>query len=125
MTRLEKTQDDHDRMVQEAARFLQENGYRDLRASTAGFPAPEPIVWRKTGDGQIPDLTAVGSSFVVVAVETEDTIEDPKAASKWQLFAEHARENRGEFFLVVPEGHLAEAWRRLKLLGIEGNAWEI
>jgi len=112
-------------MVRDAASFLQDKGYRDIRVALEGFPAPEPIVWRRTGEGQIPDLTAMGSAFVVVQVETEDTIGDPKAAAEWQLFAEHARENRGEFFLVVPVGHLAEAWRRLKLLGIEGNVWEI
>jgi len=125
MTRPRKSQADHDRMVREAARFLEEKGYRDIRADHEGFPVPEAIVWRKTGQGKVPDLTAMGSSFVVVEVETEDTIEDPQAATEWKLFAEHARENHGEFFLVVPEGHLAEGWRRLKLLGIEGNVWEI
>ncbi|MBI5444170.1 MAG: hypothetical protein HY900_23535 [Deltaproteobacteria bacterium] len=120
-----KSQADHDRMIGEVVSFLREKGYGEIRADLPDFEHPEEIVWRATGRGEVPDVTARSTSFIVVEVETEDTIEDAHTTEQWRLFSEHAREVRGEFFVVVPKGFMAHAWRRLKLLGLEANVWEI
>ncbi len=122
---MSNSQDDHERMIRDVVNFLRERGYRDIRADLPEQERPEEIVWRKTGKGQIPDVTAVGATPIVVEVETKDSLEDPHLADQWKLFAEHAKQSRGEFFVVVPKGLMDAAWRNLKLLGLDGNVWEI
>lgn len=120
-----KSQADHDRMIRDVVAFLQEKGYTEIRADLPDFQRPEEVVWRTSGRGQVPDVSARSDRFIVVEVETEDTIDEPHSAEQWRLFSEHARENRGEFFVVVPKGCLQDAWRRLKVLSLEANVWEI
>ena len=115
----------HDRLVLRAARHLKKRFYKDVRARTGNFDAPEAI--RFNGGGYTPDVTMINKEdrFHIFEVETPDSIEQRPAAQKWKAFADFATQSRSSFWLVVPKGARAVAEARLRDLGVEAGVWEV
>jgi hypothetical protein len=93
----------------------------DLRADLPNWPnKPEKIVWKRTGDGHVPDLTSryLNGQLLIEEVETIDTIGIDHTRQQCLLFSTFASEHGALFNLVVPFG---DEWRARSQL----NAWGI
>lgn len=119
------SQSDHDKIVQYAANFLTTNHYRNIKADIPGYQTPTKIIWKDSGRGHIPDVTANGSEFNLFEVETADSINDQHTKDQWTLFATYAEQHNAVFWVVVPQGSGNAAKLRLSLLGLKGEVWEI
>lgn len=120
------TQVDHDEMVRNAVNFLRNNGYTNIKAHLSGFDTPSLIRWEGQYNGHIPDVEAYGNGRLsLFEVETADTIDDQHTANQWKLFAAHAKNNNGEFWVIVPRGKKYAAEQRIINLGIAAKVWEI
>jgi hypothetical protein len=115
----------HDNMVRKAFNHLQSENFRDIRVDLTGYKQPEKITWKKTGLGHIPDLSAQNGNLNIFEVETVDSISDSHTEDQWTLFSAFAKQNRAEFWVVVPSGHKADANSRLIQLNIQAKVWEI
>lgn len=119
------SQSDHDKMVEYVAKYLEDKGFRDIKADISGFDSPNEITWPATGKGHIPDVTAKGTKFHIFEVETEDSIDDQHTEDQWKLFATFAKEYAGRFLVVVPNGSGILAKKRLNELGLTAEVWEV
>ena len=120
-----KSQLAHDNMVKYVARVLIEKNYLDVRADLPEFEKPKEITWKKTGKGHFPDITGEKGSFKVFEVETADSIDDQHTEDQWTLFAKWSKENEAMFWVVVPEGSVAAARKRLDELNIQAKLWGV
>lgn len=121
-----RSQSDHDQMVGQVVQFLQSNGYSDIKADITGHQQPTIITWQATGRGHIPDATSVrDKEFFLFEVETIDSINDQHTDDQWNIFATFARQHGANFWVVVPSGSQTAVNRRLALLGLKANVWEI
>jgi hypothetical protein len=114
-------------MVAYAARYLTKQEFRGVKADIPGHPNPELIRWQSATSGHIPDLTALGQDggLFVFEVETGNSITDRHTADQWKLFSAHASQQRGEFWVVVPDGYKARANKRLMQLALRAKVWEL
>jgi len=112
----------HNRMVSHVARWLNQNGYPNLRADVEGYSQPVKITWTQTGEGYIPDLTA---GDFVIEVETDDTISIDHTKSQCELFAAYAKQHGKRFVVVVPRGYKAAMQSWLVAWDLTGEVWEV
>lgn len=121
-----KPQSDHDKMVQDSATWLSKNKYSDVKADVPGYTSPSKITWESTGKGHIPDISAISnSSIFIFEVETDDSIDDEHTKDQWKLFSAHAKNIKGEFWVVVPKSSTLKAEKRLDSLKLTGKVWGI
>ena len=120
-----KSQLGHDNMVKYVAGVLIEKNYLDVRADLPEFEKPKEIAWKKTGKGHFPDITGDKGGFKVFEVETADSIDDQHTEDQWTLFAKWSKENEAIFWVVVPEGSVAAARKRLDELNIQAKLWGV
>jgi hypothetical protein len=112
------SQPEHDRLVGVVAGTLVRQGETDVRAAVSGYRPPQPIRWRGSEKGHVPDATAHG---LVIEVETADLLDDPQTAARWQLTAGYADRIDAAFIVVVPKGAEASAQRVLDALRLDAQ----
>ncbi|MCM2359815.1 MAG: hypothetical protein NDI77_16815 [Geobacteraceae bacterium] len=126
VVRTDLSQSSHDRMIKQLAEQLISKKFRDVRADHPDFPEkPARITMRKTGSGQVPDVTATGIQMVLFEVETDDTIHDPHTKEQWELFASYADRHMADFWVVVPKASRDEAVERMTKLGLNAKVMGI
>lgn len=92
-------------------------GYQNIKADVAGMTCPDVICGTKKN--HIPDLTAQKNGVsVILEAETSGSIHDSHTASQWSLFADAAKNDGGEFHVVVPKGARNDAAQRAASLSI-------
>ena len=117
-----RSQLEHDEMVQTVAEHLESERFTEVKADLPDYDRPDKIVWKNTGSGHIPDVTADG---LLVEVETADSIDDAHTEDQWTLFGAHAEQHNKTFVVVVPRGSRSAAQRRLRELGITAKVWTV
>lgn len=120
-----RSQTDHDKMVKYVAKYLESNGFSDVKADISGYDQPAKITWSKTGNGHIPDVSGVGAKLNIFEVETDDSIDSDHTADQWTLFAAYAKQHNAIFYVVVPQGSKSIADKRLAELDISAEVWEV
>ncbi|MBO8183121.1 MAG: hypothetical protein H0Z28_10075 [Archaeoglobus sp.] len=120
-----RSQSDHDKMVRYVVDYLKDKGFRNIKADISGFDKPNKIIWKTTGEGHIPDVTAENGSLHIFEVETEDSINDQHTEDQWELFAAYAKKYSAKFWVVVPQGSRDLAEKRLNQLGLIAKIWEV
>lgn len=92
-------------------------GYRNIKADVAGMTSPDII--HGTKKDHVPDLTAQKNGVtVILEAETSMSIHDGHTASQWSLFADAAKNDGGEFHVVVPKGSRDDAAQQAASLSI-------
>ncbi|MDT3696631.1 MAG: hypothetical protein ROY99_09590 [Ignavibacterium sp.] len=100
-----KNQSDHDDMVKTTVNYIVSNLYTDEKADIDDYETPTKIIWSKTNDGHVPDVTAKYKDVEHIwEIETEDSISLDHTKSQWQLFSTFATQHYAIFHIVVPEG---------------------
>jgi len=110
----------HDAMVGRLLVVRRSTLMLDIRADLPSCPVkPVKIVWNKTQDGHVPDLTSkyLNGQLLIEEVETSDTIAIDHTRQQCLLFSTFAREHRALFNLVVPFG---DEWRARSQLAAWG-----
>ena len=97
----------------------------EIKVDIGGFHLPERIDWPDGREGEVPDATAIGSKFYIYEVETADSITDEHTERQWALFAGHAKERGGVFYVVVPPMNVMDARRRMKELSLDGQVMPV
>lgn len=121
------SQSDHDKMVKLVADWLTANNYKSIKADITGYDSPDKIKWSGNPSGHIPDNTALNSDSkpFIFEVETHDSIDDQHTEDQWKLFSAHAKNNNGEFYVVVPNNSRSAAENRVKSLNITASVWGV
>lgn len=111
----------HDRLVLQAARYLQQRFYRNIRSRVGSFHRPEPI--QVNGNAYTPDVTVVDRNDVlhILEVETPEALENGNGEPTWQAVSEYAAKRGANFYLVVPEESKARAAARLQELNVRAE----
>ena len=113
----------HKKLIQHLFEYLKWNNFRSIKADLAGAESPGVI---KSGEYEIiPDITAYGDQFLIFEVETSETLHKDLARDKWLNFSKYASDEKGEFWIVVPEGHELEATNLLGEIGASAKVWAI
>lgn len=107
----------HADLIQMMVNHFKGEGYRNIKADVAGMVSPDVIYGTK--QNHVPDLTAQKNGItVILEAETSGSIHDSHTASQWTLFADAAKNDSGEFHVVVPKGSRDEAAQRAANLSI-------
>ena len=94
----------HIDLIKMMVSHFRSRGYRNIKADVAGMTRPDVIYGTKKN--HVPDLTAQRNGVaVILEAETSGSINDGHTASQWSLFADAARNDGGEFHVVVPKGY--------------------
>ena len=92
MPRSNKSQTDHDALVQRIAKQLDEEGY-DVQADVSGFPQPATI------GGLRPDVIGKKpGKRKIIEVETPDSLKDTRAEKQRQAFKDAADRSKKTTF---------------------------
>lgn len=111
----------HDAIVARVATALRNQGFKDVMADVPGFATPTKIVWKSTGNGHVPDLTA---GQLVIEVETDDTLSIEHTRLQCELFSHYARQHHMTFVVVVPRGFASVMRIQLIRWGYTAEVWE-
>jgi hypothetical protein len=91
----------HRAMMKTVLKEFTRQGFTNIRANFEGMTMPEKI------DDYTPDLTCNRKDkqhgFVILEVETCNTIAQRQSEEKWRVFYEKSRKITGEFHLAVPK----------------------
>lgn len=91
----------HIEMMRTILNEFTKQGFTNMRANVENMIAPEKI-----GD-YTPDLTCnrkdKQKEFVILEVETCNTMAQEQSEEKWRAFCEKSKEMAGEFHLAVPK----------------------
>lgn len=121
-----KNQSDHEDMVLTTANYLVSNLYTDVRADVNDYETPTKIIWSKTQDGHIPDITSKYNGVEHIwEIETEDSISIDHTKSQWKLFSTYAAQHNAKFHIVVPEGFIEDAQNQAEEWGIKAEFHEV
>ena len=121
-----KNQTDHDDVVLTTANYLVNKLYTDVKADVDDYETPTKIIWSKTNDGHVPDITAKYNAVEHIwEIETKDSISIAHTKSQWQLFSTFAVQHDAVFHIVVPEGCSEEAEEQAKEWDINAEFHEI
>lgn len=75
--------------------FIKGQDFSNIKANIPGFNVPQKLVWSKTGNGYVPDVTAVKDGNLLVFVVKEPTENVENQIDKWRLFSSYTSgENR-------------------------------
>ena len=119
----------HREMMKTVLNEFTKQGFTNLRANFENMTLPETI------GNYMPDLTCnrkdKQQEFVILEVETCNTITQEQSEEKWRLFHEKARRMTGEFHLAVPRFCNGDSGRtltnqRLEQAGIRADCvWAV
>lgn len=114
-----------DRMVAYVIRILNEKKHEDIRAVTPDCKMPQKVVREATGEGYIPEVTALKSGqFRLFAVETKDSLNEEDTEKRWRLFESYAKQNQAQFYVVFPVGVVAQVKEKLAEMNIDARLWQ-
>jgi hypothetical protein len=119
------SESEHNKIVKDAADYLNMKGYVDIKVDLTGYTQPTKITWTATGSGHIPDVTARNGHLYIFEVETDDSISHTHTEDQWKLFAAYANQHGAEFWVVVPGVSEVSARRRLNELNISAKVWGV
>lgn len=117
----------HDSLVRMMAKYYDSLGYTAIRADIDGYATPPAIWWKNRPQEQkIPDLTCYKNdsnrTLLILEAETGPSLSTTHIEEEWRLFEASARQNNGEFHVVVPNKEYSEIARKLaNELGITVN----
>jgi hypothetical protein len=112
----------HASLIRAARGWYESQGYARIFADVPGMRPPRSI--HVAGfEPSRPDLSCrdEANRLIVIEAETCETLDLPETAQQWRLFRQYADAAGGEFHLVVPEECMAEAERRLQILGLHAD----
>lgn len=119
------TSDPRDPIISYVIRILQEKNHINIRAVIADFSMPKKVIRESTGEGYVPEVTAVkNGQFRIFSVETKETIHQEETANRWRLFADCAKQNSAQFYVVFPPGLVIEVKNKLKAFQVEARLWQ-
>lgn len=100
----EKTQ----KVYQKAVDLIRKKGYIDIKANSEELDLEQPTgyVQQREDDVYTPDLTALHlgrKSYFEIALKTKQV---KRLINKWKLMSRLAEVKHGNFFLLVPRGHV-------------------
>jgi len=98
-----KNQTEHDNLVKTVANYLISQNFTDVKADIEGYLQPSKITWTATGEGHIPDVSAIiNNTQHIYEIETEETISIEHTKNQFVLFSEFAKGHKAVFHIVVP-----------------------
>ena len=113
----------HETLVRRAAVHLRQHMQPDVRADLPDGVRPDRIVWTKTQQGHIPDVT--GGQYII-EVETSETLAIEHTREQCMLFSVFAREQQKKIFVVVvPMGYQTTMELQLRAWGIVWEVWQM
>jgi hypothetical protein len=97
----------HDSLVKMMAQYFSSLGYTAVKADIEGYSTPLEIYWiNKPQERRIPDMTCnkndPKNTLIILEAETCESLTIEHTKEQWKLFASHAKNNNGEFHVVVP-----------------------
>lgn len=98
----------HDNLVRLLAKHYSSLGYKGIRMDVPGSTeTPSGIYWNATPEQKyIPDITCfkndISNTLIIAEAETCDTLRSDHTKEQWKLFAAHAKNNNGEFHVIIP-----------------------
>ena len=96
-----------------------------LKRSTPTIPYPKKVVRESSGEGFLPEVTAVkGGQFRLFAIELQEALHQKETYAKWMLFEEFAKQHNALFYIVFPAGQVAQVKEKLKAFKIEARLWQ-
>ena len=106
-------------------KVLREKSHKDIKAATPEFALPKKVVRESTGEGFIPEVTAIkDDNLRLFAVETKETLFKPETLQRWRLFAEYAKQNNAIFYVVFPAGFVSQVKQKIEASNIEARLWQ-
>ena len=80
--------------------FIKGEDFSQIKADIPGYNTPEKLVWKNSGKGYIPDITAIKNGMFLLF-----TVKDPKEnihtyLDKWRLFSSYSRKVNRECYIV-------------------------
>lgn len=108
MTRSFEDKVRHDSLVKMMVKYFGSLGYTAITADIDGYPTPNATWWKnKPQEQRIPDLTCYKNdpsrTLIILEAETCPTLTTEHTKEQWKLFSAHAKQNNGEFHVVVPK----------------------
>jgi hypothetical protein len=126
MARSPESQSIHDNMVGKVVTHLANKNFTGIQVDhLIGYQQPAKIIWKGQAEGHIPDVTTTGPQKLILEVETAETITETHTKDQWKLFAAHAVNIGGEFWAVIPSGHVSTVSMVIQDLGIAAKIWEM
>lgn len=117
--------DEHLRLVRRVVELLTDKGYQNIKSVLPDGNSPEKIVWQSTGKGYLPDVSVRTEDFRFFTAETADSIRDEDTADKLKLFSSYAEVNDAVFYVVFPQGDVAQVREQIDALAVEASLWEV
>lgn len=121
-----KNQSEHDGMIMSLVAHLKESKFTSIRADLPDHTQPVKITWKSSGDGHIPDASAVfdGTDYLF-EVETDDSIGIDHTRSQWELFSANAKQYGKKFIVVVPKASEGKASAEILKQGYSAEVWTV
>lgn len=97
----------HDSLIRMMVKYFERLGYTEIRAEIPGYSPPEEIYWtNRPGQRYRPDLTCrmnnATRTLIILEAETCNSLTGTHTTEQFRIFSAHARNNSGEFHVVVP-----------------------
>lgn len=98
----------HDSLIRMMVKYFGSLGYTAITADIDGYPTPNATWWKnKPQEQRIPDLTCYKNdpsrTLIILEAETCSSLTIEHTKEQWELFSAHAKQNNGEFHVVVPK----------------------
>jgi hypothetical protein len=124
---IDKDMETQRNMINYMVVLLSKSGYEDIKADISSCKGkPNRIIWKGTGKGFEPDITAVKNGQLhLFNVETEKTIPLMNRSKRTNLFASFASHNDAVYSILVPTGYQEIASRQLNDLNVFAGVIEI
>jgi len=80
--------------------FIKNQNFSQIKADMPGYNRPEKLVWKKSGKGYVPDITANKNGMFLLF-----TVKDPNEnvnthLDKWRLFSSYSQKVNRECYIV-------------------------
>lgn len=113
--------DERQELIEQAADYLEVNGYTDIKADCPGFETPKHFAGKGDANDFTPDLTAEKDGrryYFELGTKTKNT-DDLK--TKWMLLDTMARMKKMGFKVITMRGHVQFTRNMFRELGFTPN----
>ncbi len=117
---------EHDAMLKTLVNSLLANKYTNIKCELPDHTKPQQIVWSKTGERLVPDVTSeLAGKQQIFEVETNETISVDRTIRQLKLFSKHAQETNKNFYVVVPRNSMVDFQKVLTQHSIDATILHI